>query len=158
MTFVLGQRSLDNLVGVHPDLVIVVKHAIDLSTVDFGVPEKSTRTPAEQAEKVRQGVSKTLNSRHLIRADGFGHAVDLVPWVQGKFTWQFSDPFYEISVAMRQAANTLGVELTWGGVWDRKLGTLMADVNGLKAAVTDYNTRHPGPDFNDIGHYETNPT
>ena len=35
--FKLSQRSLDRLDGVHPDLVKVVKKAIEYTDVDFGV-------------------------------------------------------------------------------------------------------------------------
>ena len=37
MAFKLSQRSLDRLDGVHPDLVKVVKKAIEYTDVDFGV-------------------------------------------------------------------------------------------------------------------------
>ena len=39
MAFKLSQRSLDRLEGFKPDLVNVVKRAIELTTVDFGVIE-----------------------------------------------------------------------------------------------------------------------
>ena len=35
--FKLSQRSKDRLKGVHPDLVKVVEHAIEITTVDFTV-------------------------------------------------------------------------------------------------------------------------
>lgn len=37
--FVLGERSLKNLWGVHPDLVAVVKRAIQITRTDFTVIE-----------------------------------------------------------------------------------------------------------------------
>jgi len=154
MPFQLGQRSLANLDGVHPQLVKVVRRAIELSAVDFGVPERAVRTAAEQAEKVRRGVSKTLNSRHLIRSDGFGHAVDLVPWIERRFTWNAWDPFFQIAAAMRDAANTAGVDLVWGGVWDKGLAHLPGTAAGLREAVEEYKARHPGPDFLDGPHFE----
>ncbi|MFL1917012.1 M15 family peptidase, partial [Plesiomonas shigelloides] len=39
MSFYLGKHSLENLRGVHPDLVKVVKRAIELTKVDFKVIE-----------------------------------------------------------------------------------------------------------------------
>ena len=39
MSFVLGRRSLERLDGVHEDLVRVVKRAITMTRVDFGVTE-----------------------------------------------------------------------------------------------------------------------
>ena len=41
MSFKLGKRSLSNLKGVHPDLVKVVKRAIELTEVDFTVIERT---------------------------------------------------------------------------------------------------------------------
>ena len=49
MDFKLSQRSLDRLKGVDPDLVEVVKRAIDLTEVDFGVSE-GLRTLERQKE------------------------------------------------------------------------------------------------------------
>jgi peptidoglycan L-alanyl-D-glutamate endopeptidase CwlK len=42
-----------------------------------------------------------MNSRHLIRSDGFGHAVDLVPWINGKPRWEWK-PIYHIAAAVRR--------------------------------------------------------
>ena len=64
MTFKLSQKSLDRLDGVHDDLISIVKEAITLSKVDFGVI-CGVRTKSEQADLVKSGASKTMNSRHL---------------------------------------------------------------------------------------------
>ena len=73
--FVLSRLSLSRLEGVHPDLVKVVKRAIEITEVDFRVSE-GLRTKARQAELVKLGASQTQNSRHLT-----GHAVDLVAMI-----------------------------------------------------------------------------
>ena len=39
MTYTLGKRSLQNLSGVHPDLVAVVKRAVEITEQDFSVIE-----------------------------------------------------------------------------------------------------------------------
>jgi peptidoglycan L-alanyl-D-glutamate endopeptidase CwlK len=149
MAYKLGQKSLDELVGVHPDLVKVVKRAIELSTVDFAVHE-GLRTLATQQSYVKRGVSKTLASKHLKQPDGYGHAVDLVPYVGGKLRWEWP-VIYPIAVAMRQASDELNVPLRWGGVWDRKLDDLTTD---MKKEVASYCVRHPGSDFIDGPHFE----
>ncbi|MBX3477816.1 MAG: M15 family metallopeptidase [Brevundimonas sp.] len=112
MSFRLSSRSRAHLDGVHPDLVAVVERAIGLSPVDFMVTE-GRRTAARQAELVRQGASRTLNSRHLT-----GHAVDLAAWVDGAVRWDW--PLYpRIAGAMKAAAAERGVDLIWGGDWAR---------------------------------------
>ena len=52
-----------------------------------------------------------MNSRHLT-----GHAVDIVPLVDGKITWNFNY-YYPLAKAMAQAATELGVNVRWGGCW-----------------------------------------
>lgn len=110
-TFKLGAKSLRELEGVHVELVAVVKRAIELTVQDFAVHD-GRRTLKEQQEMVAKGVSQTLDSRHLS-----GHAVDLVPYVNGQLRWEW-DPIYRIADAVRMAANELGTPLRWGGAWD----------------------------------------
>ena len=62
--FSLSKRSLSKLEGVHPELVNVVKLAITLTKVDFGVTY-GVRTRAEQQELVKAGRSQTNKSYHL---------------------------------------------------------------------------------------------
>jgi peptidoglycan L-alanyl-D-glutamate endopeptidase CwlK len=107
MSYKLGTRSLQNLSGVHPDLVAVVKKAIGISEQDFTVLE-GIRNINRQRELVKTGKSTTMNSRHLT-----GHAVDLAPW---PISWEW-EGFYPIADAMKQAAEELEVDLKWGGDW-----------------------------------------
>jgi peptidoglycan L-alanyl-D-glutamate endopeptidase CwlK len=107
MPYALGSRSLQNLSGVHPDLVAVVKLAISKTTQDFTVLE-GIRNINRQRELVKTGKSTTMNSRHLT-----GHAVDLAPW---PISWEW-EGFYPIADAMKEAAEELDVNLEWGGDW-----------------------------------------
>lgn len=108
--FKLSQRSLKNLEGVHPDMVAVVKRAIELTPVDFVVTE-GLRTVARQKQLVAAGASKTMNSRHIT-----GHAVDVAAWAAGEVRWDW--PLYsKIAGAFKQAAVELGVPVVWGGDW-----------------------------------------
>jgi peptidoglycan L-alanyl-D-glutamate endopeptidase CwlK len=109
--FTLGANSLKELNGVHPDLVAVVKRALELSAQDFAVHD-GIRTLAEQQQFVASGASQTLDSRHLS-----GHAVDLVPYINGKLRWEWP-PIYTIAEAVRKAANELNIPIRWGGAWD----------------------------------------
>jgi len=115
--FILGVKSLKELEGVHPKLVAVVQRAIVLTQQDFTVFD-GLRTLEEQKEMVRTGASTTMNSKHLRQADGYGHAVDLVPWINGKPRWEWL-PIYTIAESVRLAAKELGVALRWGGAWCR---------------------------------------
>ncbi len=111
----LGSRSLSRLVGVHPDLIKVVEHAITISETDFTVLE-GMRTPERQKTLVESGASWTMNSRHIT-----GHAVDLGAWVDDRVDWSW--PLYaKIAAAMKNAAKDLDIPIVWGGDWKQKDG------------------------------------
>lgn len=109
--FQLTASSEKELVGVHADLVKVVRRALELTSQEFAVAD-GIRTLEEQKRLVASGASKTLESRHLT-----GHAVDLVPVINGKLRWEW-DPIYIIADAVRLAAREQGVSLRWGGNWN----------------------------------------
>lgn len=111
MRYKLGQKSLSNLKGVHPDLVKVVKRAIELTECDFTVTE-GLRTKERQAQLLKEKKTTTSNSRHLT-----GHAVDLTAWVDNTISWDWKY-YYQIADAMKRAAKELNVSIDWGGDWN----------------------------------------
>jgi peptidoglycan L-alanyl-D-glutamate endopeptidase CwlK len=106
----LSSTSLRKLVGVDPRLVDVVKRAIEITKVDFGVTE-GVRTLATQKKYVATGKSQTMNSKHLT-----GDAVDLVAYVGSKISWE-EKLYDDLADAMKQAAKEKGVKLRWGAAW-----------------------------------------
>ena len=116
MSFKLGKRSLSNLEGVHPDLIKVVKRAIELTKVDFTVIE-GLRTKERQAQLLKEKKTTTMNSRHLT-----GHAVDIAAWVvpegteKATISWDWKH-YYIIEKAMKQAASEFKIPIEWGGDW-----------------------------------------
>jgi len=110
MSFKLSQRSLDRLDSVDPDLIKVVKYAIGVNKVDFGVIE-GVRTLEKQKELVAAGASKTMNSKHLK-----GLAVDLMAYVGGRGCWELK-VYDDIADAMKQGAIEHGVPIVWGASW-----------------------------------------
>lgn len=114
--FYLGKRSMDNMIGVHPDLVRVVKRAITLTPIDFGVTE-GLRSIDRQAVLLAEGKSTTMNSKHLKQDDGYAHAVDLYCRDNnGNVTWQHQW-FRLVIQAMFTAAIIEGVKIKAGGLW-----------------------------------------
>lgn len=137
--FKLSSASLAKLEGVHPRLRQLVERAIEITTVDFkvieGVRSKEQawinwgkgRTPAEcqakgvpvkyakPAEAKVTWVNNPLGTKHMIQADGFGHAVDLLP---APYDWKDLGPFDAVADAMTRAGVELGIRFRWGADWD----------------------------------------
>lgn len=124
------EASEAKLAGVHADLAALVRETYSRSPVPFAVIE-GLRTRERQAQLVKAGASKTMNSFHLT-----GHAVDLWPvdpntgrnlpsdaaFPRGsadaraadKALW---DRLRKIAATMKAVAAERGVSLTWGGDW-----------------------------------------
>jgi peptidoglycan L-alanyl-D-glutamate endopeptidase CwlK len=80
--FRFGKRSRTELVGVHPELKLLATELLKRTSYDFGVFD-GVRTQREQWKLVQKGVSKSRDSYHL-----YGLAIDLVPYINGKYTWE----------------------------------------------------------------------
>jgi peptidoglycan L-alanyl-D-glutamate endopeptidase CwlK len=150
--FKFGASSERELVGVNADLVRVTRLALRYSLQDFTVYD-GIRSVKEQQQHVKNGTSKTMQSKHLQ-----GLAVDLVPWINGAPKWDW-DGCYKIACAVDLAATELGLahRITWGGAWDRKLSDFGGDPAAYAREVQAYQKRHPGPDFIDGPHFEILP-
>ena len=118
--FKLSKASLKKLDGVHPDLVAVVKRAIELSSVDFKVGE-GVRTLETQKRYVRIGASKTLRSRHIPSSNKCNMACAVDLWAlkdldgDGDLDVSWVEAHYKpIADAMKAAAKELNVPIQWG--------------------------------------------
>ena len=148
MAFKLGKKSLEKLEGVNPDLVRVVKSAIELTTVDFAVI-CGMRTLAEQKKLVASGASQTMASKHLE-----GKAVDLMAYIGSRGSWELNI-YDEIADAMKAAAKLHGVGIRWGAAWHiddirRWSGTMEDAMN----AYVDERRRQGKRPFIDAPHFE----
>ncbi|MDB4301081.1 M15 family metallopeptidase [Flavobacteriaceae bacterium] len=110
MGFTLSQRSQDRLDGVNADMVRVVKKAIELTKIDFGVI-CGMRTVEEQEALVAKGASQTMKSKHLE-----GLAVDLMAYIGGRASWELN-VYDDIADAMKEAAKLENVGIRWGAAW-----------------------------------------
>ena len=110
MSFKLSTRSTDRMAGIEPDLIEVVKTAITLTKVDFGVT-CGMRTLAEQEALVAKGASQTMKSKHLE-----GRAVDLVAYVGSNVTWSLN-MYDDLADAMAEASRIHSVPVKWGAAW-----------------------------------------
>ena len=106
----LSKKSQAKLEGVHPHMQELVRAAIGLSTIDFGISE-GMRTKERQQLLFDEGKSLTLNSKHLK-----GLAVDVYAWVDGGVSWDFKH-YEEINLAFARAAALTNTSYIWGGTW-----------------------------------------
>lgn len=133
-----GKRSLDNLVGVHPNLVKVLKASITDSPVDFTITE-GVRTAQKQQEYYSWGRTKKnpntgkmtkvtyadgikRKSNHQPKDDGYGYAVDLYPYFDDKVQVQGDAVILaleEIADHIKKKAKELGIKIVWGGDWKK---------------------------------------
>ena len=110
--FKLSARSLTRLEGVNPNLIKVVKLAIELTKVDFAVTE-GLRTPERQRELFAKGASQVKEGGTHVA----GQAVDLVAFLDNRISWELN-LYDDIADAMKAAALELNVGLRWGAAWN----------------------------------------
>ena len=109
-----GRRSLENLVELHADLIILACHAVQFR--DFTIIE-AYRNESQQNDAVRRGASqvKFPNSAHNHRPTV---AFDFIPFpFRG---WNNIDDFRSVYYdGLQPAARQLDIPIRWGGDWDR---------------------------------------
>jgi peptidoglycan L-alanyl-D-glutamate endopeptidase CwlK len=110
MSFKFGTRSNNNLKGVKPELVKLMKESIVNSPYDFMIT-CGLRTKEQQKVLVATGKSRTMKSRHLT-----GDAVDIAVLVNGEVSWDLKY-YKEVATHVKKMAKTLGIRVTWGGDW-----------------------------------------
>ena len=147
MAFQLSERSLGRLDGVDERLVEVVKKAIELTKIDFGVTE-GLRTIERQQELVAAGASQTLASKHIE-----GQAVDLVAYIGSRVSWELN-LYDDIADAMKQAAKEVGVTLRWGAAWHKNLTDTDLTSAELMNEYVDLRRSQNRRPFIDAPHFE----
>jgi len=113
-----SNASLNLLSQCHPDLQAVMKEAI--KTIDFSILSSTIRTVAEQEQFVADGKSKTMNSKHLKRPDGYSYAVDIwkypINWNDEKGQTELARYILGIADAFFTAGKIKN-KIGWGGDW-----------------------------------------
>lgn len=125
-----SNRSKSALVGVHPILVGIMYAAIENTPVDFTIIE-GVRTVAQQqahyakgrtvaGNKVTNADGIKIKSEHQPKADGFGYAVDLYPFVNGIVQVNDASNLKVIAKHIKEVATSRGYTIEWGGDWKMK--------------------------------------
>lgn len=124
-----SRTSLKRLEGVHPDLVKVLLISIEDTPIDFSIIE-GVRTTKRQQEIFAQGRTKPGNivtyadgvknkSNHQKKSDGFGHAIDFCPFINGKLDWNNHSNFKVIADHIVSTGAKLGIKITAGFYWKK---------------------------------------
>lgn len=135
--YTLSEQSLERLQGIKPVLIDILEEGIRQSPFEFRIPrDGGLRTPQRQkelyaygrttAQLLKKGIkgvegipdkSKktwTLNSKHLPKNDGYGHAFDIYIQIEGNPSWDLK---YIEPVArhlQKIALDKFGTTLYWG--------------------------------------------
>lgn len=166
MTFFLGSRSRSELVRVNHLLARTAEDAILLTPIDFGVIS-GLRDDDEQLKLYRGNHSKlngipkgkrvgnitgTGVSMHQLRL-----AIDIAAFIQnaeGKSSVTWEVKYYlPIAEAFGNAARRKGLEMVWGGCWDKPL----TEIKDFRLEMNRYKrlclARGKKP-FIDAGHFQ----
>lgn len=111
-----SERSIERMGEVDTRLVKVAVRALELSPIDFGIPEHGGARTVE--------VQQQLFADDKSKCDGIlkksyhqsGNALDFYAYVKKEASWNRRHMF-QIAAAFLQAANELGYRLEWGGLW-----------------------------------------
>lgn len=186
MTFKFGPKSIEHMTGVYPALIHAAHFALQNSDVDFGFFE-GVRTKEKEIENIKNGTSKLNNPElctHCVQKDGFGHAMDLVPWLPREESYQV-----EVKEMVSDGEDKEPKEITkietkkriiYSSTWDMsaciKIAKLIQQYSiennltirwggvwdmslnklssDLEKEITAYQVRHKGKDFFDGVHFE----
>lgn len=116
MAYKFSKRSLERLEGVDERMVRVIKKALTISRIDFGIPESGgLRTAREQRLLYLAKKSNADGVEHKSRHQS-GEAIDVYAYIDGKASWE-PEHLTHIATAVLQAAIYLDVPVKWGGLW-----------------------------------------
>ena len=102
--------------GIDAKLIRIAHRAIELTKVDFGIPETGgIRSAKVQYELFVKGASK-CDGKNSKSKHQSGKALDFYAYVNGSASWQ---PEYlaQIAAAFLQASIELGYPIQWGGLF-----------------------------------------
>jgi peptidoglycan L-alanyl-D-glutamate endopeptidase CwlK len=121
--FKFSARSIRHMEGVSCKLVEIAHLALELSPIDFGIPDTGgLRKAPEQNGMYLNQKSKCDGYKKRSRHQD-GEALDVYAYVDGAASWD-EGHLTVIACAFLQAANTLGYRIEWGGYfgdtgWDK---------------------------------------
>lgn len=132
-----GTASTNRLATVVPELQLLATNVLAYEIIDFAVTD-GRRSKERQNQYFAEGRSKVKwpKSRHnVMHPDDLAKALDMTPFVNGVLSYEKTHCCVLAGIVLSEAKR-LGLNLRWGGNWDRDL-----------EPVTDQT-------FQDLVHYE----
>tara|TARA_R110002126_G_scaffold15506_5_gene63492 strand:- start:1708 stop:2103 length:396 start_codon:yes stop_codon:yes gene_type:complete len=114
--FKFSRNSLKRLEGVDERVLNIVKEAIKITKIDFGIPEYGGWRSPEQQHKLYLDEKSNCDGLYKKSKHQSGKAVDVYAYVDGKASWDI-EYMSQIACAFLQAAIKLGYDIQWGGLW-----------------------------------------
>lgn len=116
MIFRFSRTSERYLSTVDERLQAIARRAIQISKIDFGIPEFGGLRTAEEQNVLYSRGSSQLDGYNKRSYHQTGKALDVFAYVDGRASWE-REHMAMVACAMLQAANDLGYKLKWGGLW-----------------------------------------
>lgn len=115
MSYHFGKKSLAKLQTCHHDLQLIANTAIKFR--DFSVIE-GHRTKEKQDQYFLEGKSKLKwpDSKHNLNPS---QAFDIIPYPFSQEDWENRELFITFAHYIIGVSHGLGIDLRWGGDWDR---------------------------------------
>ena len=122
MSYMFSGKSKNTIDGVSNQLQVVMHRAIEISSIDFGIPASGgIRTAQEQNRLFMDGKSK-CDGYDKLSYHQTGNAIDVYAYVGGKASWKV-EHLNIVALAVLAAASELGIKVKWGGHfkggWDK---------------------------------------
>ena len=150
MQYIFSKRSINNLLGISPDLVRVAYGSLEVTRVDFIIVQ-GLRTIEEQMENIKNKRSQILDSKHIA-----GRAIDIAAYVDGTVSWE-SQFYIDIANAFSTAAKKFAIPIRWGGAWNiLDISEWHGSMDSAHKHYVSECIRNGKKQFNDFGHFELN--
>lgn len=114
MSFALSAKSVSRMNGVDVRIVRIALRAIQITLIDFGIPEHGGKRDSEtQRILYNMGKSKCDGTVKISKHQK-GKALDFFPYRDGKADYS-KEAVAIVACAFLQAAMELGYRIRWGG-------------------------------------------
>lgn len=110
MKYYLSKQTLKNIDGIHEFIKLIIFRMIYITNVDFGVIENGGLRTIKMQNKIFKDGFSNCDGINKVSYHQSGKAVDLVPFVDGKFTWSNKDAFIELFLTWKEAEAQLKKE------------------------------------------------